>query len=102
MAMDRNPSQGFGTNLKNDWPTHESYWRENWKSRPYADAARSYEHYHPAYRYGHQSSSAHRGRKWDEVEGELRTGWDKYEHRGQSKWEEVKDAVKDAWHRATS
>jgi hypothetical protein len=41
------------------------------------------------------------GRTWNEVEADLRTGWDKFEHRGTSTWERVKDAVRDAWHRAT-
>jgi hypothetical protein len=35
------------------------------------------------------------------VEADLRTGWDKYEHRGTSTWERIKDAVRDAWHRVT-
>jgi hypothetical protein len=37
------------------------------------------------------------------VESDLRTGWDKYEHRlsGGSTWENIKDAVRDAWHRVT-
>ena len=29
------------------------------------------------------------------------TGWERYEHRGQSTWESIKDAVRDAWHRVT-
>jgi hypothetical protein len=41
------------------------------------------------------------GRNWNEVEADLRTGWDKFEHRGTSTWENVKAAVRDAWHRVT-
>jgi hypothetical protein len=44
------------------------------------------------------------GRSWNDVEADLRTGWDKYEGRGtaaESTWEKVKDAVRDAWHRVT-
>lgn len=100
MAMDRNPAQGFGALAPDDWATDESYWREHWQMRPYVTASRGFDFYHPAYHYGHTAAGTHRGRSWDEVEGELRTGWDRYEHRGQSRWEDVKDAVRDAWHRA--
>ena len=43
------------------------------------------------------------GRNWNDVESDLRTGWDKYENRPDrgSTWESVKDAVRDAWHRIT-
>jgi hypothetical protein len=41
------------------------------------------------------------GRSWNDVESDLRTGWDRYEGRGNSTWENVKDAVRDAWHRVT-
>ena len=43
------------------------------------------------------------GRTWDDVQTDLRTGWDKFEGRGPggAAWENVKDAVRDAWHRVT-
>jgi hypothetical protein len=40
-------------------------------------------------------------REWNDVENDLRTGWNTYEHRGSSTWEQVKDAVRDAWDRVT-
>ena len=55
----------------------------------------------PAYRYGYDSAARHHGRRWDEVENDLRGGWDTYEHRGSARgtWEQVKDAVRDGWDR---
>jgi hypothetical protein len=41
------------------------------------------------------------GRNWNDVESDLRTGWDKYDDKGESTWDSIKDAVKDAWHRVT-
>jgi len=41
------------------------------------------------------------GRSWDEVESDLKTGWEKFEGRSNSTWENVKHAVRDAWHRVT-
>jgi len=100
---DVNPSQGFGaTRDQLDWGSEETYWRGAWNTRPYATADRDFDYYRPGYRYGFESANRHRGREWNDVESDLRGGWDRYEHRGQSTWENVKDAVRDAWHRATN
>jgi hypothetical protein len=97
---DTNPTQGFGaTKDQLTWNTEDTYWRENWRARPYAQADRGFDYYQPGYRYGFESASKYRGRKWNDVESDLRSGWDKYEHRGQSTWEHMKDAVRDAWDR---
>lgn len=100
---DVNPTQGFGaTDNQLNWGTEETYWRENWRSRPYASADRDFDYYQPGYRYGYESAGKYRGRAWNDVENELSAGWSKYEHRGQSTWENVKDAVRDAWNRVTN
>jgi hypothetical protein len=99
---DVNPTQGFGaTKNQLDWGAEETYWREQWSGRPYAVADRGFDYYRPAYRYGFESASRYRGRAWNDVEGDLQTGWGQYEHRGQRTWENVKDAVRDAWNRVT-
>ena len=84
------------------WDQEDLWWKENFKSRPYA-AGGSYEEFQPAYRYGFESGRHNMGRTWSDVETDLRSGWDKYEHRGASgsTWENIKDAVRDAWHRVT-
>jgi hypothetical protein len=41
------------------------------------------------------------GRIWDDVESDLKTGWEKFEGKSNSTWENVKHAVRDAWHRVT-
>ena len=82
-----------------DWTTEETYWRSNFSSRPYAKGDRGFDYYSPGYRYGFESANRFRGKQWNEVENDLRSGWDRFEHRGQSAWEHVKDAVRDAWDR---
>lgn len=86
-----------------DWQTEESFWRENYRTRPYVQQGRDFEEYRPGYQYGYESANRMRGRDWNDVEPELKRGWDTYEGRGQSrsKWEEIKDSVRDAWNRAT-
>jgi hypothetical protein len=82
-------------------PTEEdAYWRENYRTRPYASSARSYEDLQPAYRYGWESRARYGNRKWDEVEPELGRNWNDY-NQGSARqtWDEAKLATKDAWHR---
>ncbi len=102
MALDSNPSQGFGAVTdQNTWDSEATYWRNSWRSRPYAQADRDYGYYEPGYRYGVDSANKYRGKQWNDVESDLRGGWDKYEHRGTGTWEHMKDAVRDAWDRVT-
>jgi hypothetical protein len=85
------------------WETEDNFWHENFSSRPYAIGPDYYERFRPAYRYGFESARHHAGRTFDDAESDLKTGWDRYEHRGdnRSTWEEIKDAVRDAWDRVT-
>src|SRR5712672_3475723 len=54
-------------------PTAEdAYWRSNFKSRPYAGSA-TYDEYAPAYRYGWESRARHGDKRWEDVEGNLRS-----------------------------
>ena len=99
---DRDLSTGAARSGASDWGTEELYWRDNWSTRPYASADRSFEYYRPAYQYGVESATRYRGREWKGVENDLRSGWDRFENRSQNTWENVKDAVRDAWNRVTN
>ena len=65
----------------NTWDQEDAWWRENYGGRPYA-TGRNYEEFRPAYKYGYESGRHHMGRTWNDVETDLRTGWDRYEDRG--------------------
>ena len=84
------------------WNEEDSWWRNNFSSRPYA-TGRDYEEFRPAYQYGYESGLHHMDRKWNDVESDLRTGWEKFEGRrgAGSTWDNVKHAIRDAWHRVT-
>ena len=82
-----------------DWTTEDEYWRNNYSSRPYVGSERNYERWQPGYRYGFESAQRHQGKNWNDVESNLRSDWDRYEHRGNSTWEQMKDAVRDGWDR---
>ena len=90
-----------GSVLGLDWTTEEAYWRTNYATRPYIGTNRDFDYWRPAYRYGYDSGVKYPGRKWDEVENDLKTGWERFEHRSKSTWEQIKDAVRDGWDRVT-
>jgi hypothetical protein len=93
--------KGSGSML--DWTNEDEYWRTNYRNRPYSSSNPDYDTWQPGYRYGFESAQRHQGRNWDDVEKDLRSGWDRYEHRGSSRstWEQMKDAVRDGWNRLT-
>jgi hypothetical protein len=91
-------------NVSSTWDVEDRFWADNFSTRPWAvGRADPYDRFRPAFRYGHESAQHHMGRKWEEAEPDLRTGWDRYEHRGDdtSTWDDIKDAVRDAWNRVT-
>jgi phage tail tape-measure protein len=81
-------------------PTVEdAYWRENYKARPYYRAGRTYGDYQPAYKYGWESASRpeYRGRKFSDVEKDLKAGWTSDD--ATSTWADNREAAQDAWSR---
>ena len=91
------------TNDQMGWNNEDTYWRENYRTRPYASSGgRDYDYYQPGYRYGYDAANRYRNRNWDDVESDLARDWNAYQYRGNSTWEQVKDAVRDAWNRMTS
>jgi hypothetical protein len=84
-----------------DWNTEETYWRTNYSKRPYVGAKPDFDYWRPGYRYGYESAQKYHGRTWQDVESDLKTGWDRFEHRSKATWEQIKDAVRDGWDRVT-
>lgn len=84
-----------------DWTMEDEYWHGNYANRPYIGSNRDYSYWQPAYRYGYESAHRYQGRNWNDVENDLRSGWDTYPHRGSVRgtWEEIKAAVRDGWDR---
>lgn len=84
-----------------DWTTEEQYWRDNYATRPYVGANRDFDYWSPGYQYGYESGMKYQGKTWNDVETDIRTGWERFEHRGETTWEQIKDAVRDGWNRVT-
>lgn len=81
-------------------PTTDDNWlRETFGKKKYARKGDTYDTYVPAYRYGGEVQSKYHGRKFDEVESDLRTGWEKFKGNAGMAWDRARDAVRDAYDR---
>lgn len=81
-------------------PTVEdTYWRDNYHTRPYVDKGTDYDDYRPAYQYGWESRTRHQDRPFHEVEPHLQAGWDKAKSQSKLGWDKARHAVRDAWDR---
>jgi hypothetical protein len=85
-------------------PTAEdAYWRQNFSTRPYVSPGSSYDDYQVAYRSGWEWSSRYPGRRFEEVEPDLRRDWESSKGgKARLEWERAKNAVRDAWNRVES
>ncbi|HYD80237.1 MAG TPA: YsnF/AvaK domain-containing protein [Paucimonas sp.] len=75
--------------------------RTHWQSA-YGQSGGRYEDYAPAYQYGSTlaSSGRFKGRRWDDIESDVRTEWES--RHPESAWEKFKAAVRHGWERMTT
>ena len=66
-----------------DPTVEEAYWRRTYITRPYYRAIR------PEYR----------NRKFEDVEADLESGWEKAKGKTREGWRDVREATRDAWYR---
>jgi hypothetical protein len=85
-----------------DPTVEETYWRENFKDRPYASSGSGYEDYGPAYRYGIDSFKQYPGRQFDDIENELAHGWQAARANSSLEWDRAQPATRDSWNRLNS
>jgi hypothetical protein len=86
-----------------DSDSDDSYYRSHW-TNTYGSSGDTYNDYDPAYRYGTQmrGDTRYSGRKWDDVESDLRSDWDtRYSKNGVSTWDKMKAAVRHGWDKVT-
>lgn len=80
----------------------DSYWRENYRSRPYARDEVGYDHYQPAYRTAVESWNRNQGRAFEDVEPEMNRDWNRARGRSSLEWEQARPAARDAWDRVSN
>jgi len=80
---------------------YDSDFRNDFKTRYSSMPSAQYETYAPAYQYGYRmgSDQRYRGRRWEDVELDLRRDYERsYPN---SKWEQMKDSVRYGWNKVT-
>ena len=81
-------------------PTVErDYWSTNYRNEPYYRQGLGYDDYEGAYRTGYEGYGRYGDRKWEEVEADLRSDYER--NRGQSTlaWDDARPATRAAWER---
>ena len=53
----------------------------------------------PAYRYGWESRGRYAGKRYEDVESDLGSNWDRFKGKSRLEWERARLATKDAWYR---
>ena len=78
---------------------HEEYWRESFAAEPYARPGAEYDYYAAGYRTGWEGRARHPGKRFEDVEDELRRAYDESRTADQPGWEEGRHAAMAAWKR---
>ena len=89
------------TKLYPDTASHDTYWRDNFRDRPYVNQDDHYDDFGPAFAYGVDAFGRHDGRRFEDVESNLSQDWDSAKGTSKLTWERAKAAVRDAWNRMT-
>ena len=81
-------------------PTAEEiYWREYFVQEPYIARDKTYDYYGPAYQTGWEGRGRHQGRRFDDVEDDLRAAYERVKVKGGAEWSEARAAARAAWDR---
>ncbi|MCR5867246.1 MAG: glycine zipper domain-containing protein [Aquincola tertiaricarbonis] len=93
---------GKGIGKAVDPAAEETYWRDNYASRPYVTPGSTYDDYGPAYRHGVDAYSRYPDRNYDDIESDLSRDWGTSRGNSSLEWEHAKHASRDAWHRLSN
>jgi hypothetical protein len=82
-------------------PTTEDAWLREYFGTTTPKKGVTREHYRTAYRYGLSSADRYTGRRFEDVEPEVRTGWDTARGESRMTWDDARGAVHHAYVRRT-
>lgn len=77
----------------------DSYWRAEFRRRPYASESTDYDRWRPAYLYGWEARRLTWGCSWQDTEAQLEEAWSGIEPNLDMDWQQARPAVRDAWDR---
>ncbi|MBN8531286.1 MAG: hypothetical protein J0L97_05435 [Alphaproteobacteria bacterium] len=83
-----------------NWDAENTYWRDNYRSRPYFNTSRSYSEMSPAYRYGWDLYDRSNSRAYNDLDQEqLRKNWEQARGDSNLDWNTAEPAIRDAYNR---
>lgn len=82
-----------------DPTVEDAYWQDNYSTRPYVDRDIAYDEYRPAYRTGYEGYTKYQGRRFEDVENDLKSDYERTKGSARLTWEHAKQATRDAWHK---
>jgi uncharacterized protein YcfJ len=88
---------GKGVAEKIDPTIEDAYWRTTYISRSYVDKDSPYDLYQSAYRTGYEGYGRYTGKRYEEVETDLRRDYEKTRRTSGLEWSKAKHATRDAW-----
>lgn len=77
----------------------EQFWRLNYVHEPYYSEGEAFEYYAPAYRTGWEGHARHSGKRFEDVEHDLRNAYEGYRTGRSPEWNEARQATRSAWNR---
>ena len=90
---------GKGVAEQIDPTVEDTYWRENYSTRPYVNDNEPYDYYAPAYRVGYEGRARYWDRTYEEAESDLERDYNDLPGSAGMGWERAKQAVRDGWNR---
>lgn len=90
---------GKGVAEKMDPTVEEAYWKTNYSKQSYVERDSAYATYQPAYRTGYEGRGRYPGKKYEEVEADLKRDYEKSKGNATLSWDKAKHATRDAWNR---
>lgn len=90
---------GKGVAEKIDPTVEDAYWQGNYSKQKYVEPNTDYAVYQPAYRIGYEGRSRYPGKRYDEVEPDLRRDYESYSGKPTLAWDKARLAARDAWNR---
>lgn len=84
---------------KADPVVEDSYWRDNYSTRPYVETGANYDDYSPAYRQGVDAHTRYPDRHFDDIESDLGRDWSSSRGTSSLDWDKARHASRDGWTR---
>ena len=82
-----------------DPTVEDAYWKQSYAAEPYYESSFTYDDYAPAYRTGYNGRNQFAGRKFDDVERDLESSYNRAKGASKLTWEKAKYATRAAWDR---